>query len=315
MAIGKKAAAAAISEPSAIGRERVIPLRTLALVVAVTVLWGINWPVMKIAVTEIPPWTFRTVCVFASGVTLLALARLSGESIRLERRLWLPLTGVALLGITAWHMLTAYGLLHMASGRASIIAFTMPLWAAPLSVWFLGERLDARRILGLGLGMVAMALLLGPDLLTVGEAPLGAFLMLTAAFVWAASTVGFKAVDWRMSIMALSGWQLLIGGVPIVVVCAMLEPLPDFSALSPRGLLALFYVAFVALVFCFTAFLKIVRMLPANVAALTTLAIPIVGLLSSALLLGEPVGVKELLALVLVILALGMVLLAPPVAR
>jgi drug/metabolite transporter (DMT)-like permease len=318
MATGKKAAAASISEPPAriaARRTWAIPPGAVALMVAVTLLWGINWPAMKIAVTEIPPWTFRSICVVGAGLTLLVLARLSGEPVRLERRVWLPLAGVAFFGVTLWHMFSAYGLMYMGSGRAAIIAFTMPLWTAPLSVWVLGEGLDRRRILGLVLGMGGMVALLGADILAVGQAPLGALLMLGAALVWALSTVGTKAVEWRMGTMALSGWQLLVGGLPIVALWPFLEPMPDLSALSWRGLLALLYVVFVALVFCFTAFLKIVRTVPANIAALSTLAIPIVGLGSSALLLGEPVGSREVAALVLVVAALALVLLVPERTR
>ena len=318
MGTGKKAAAAAISEPApevVPSRTRVIPPRSMALIVAVTVLWGVNWPAMKIAVTEVPPWTFRSICVVVAGLTLLGLARLSGEPVRLERRAWLPLAVVAFFGVTAWHMFSAYGLLHMGSGRAAIVAFTMPLWVAPLSVWFLGERLDRRRVLGLLLGMVGMAALLGPDIAQLGRAPLGALLMLGAAVSWAAATVGTKAFDWRMGTLALSGWQLLVGGAPIVLVWAVLEQVPDLSRLTTPGLLALLYVVFVALVFCFTAFIKIVRTVPANLAALSTLAIPIVGLWSSALLLGEPVGPHEVGALVLVVAALALVLLVPERVR
>ena len=67
-----------------------------------------------------------------------------------------------------------------------------------------------------------------------------------------------------------------------------------------------------ALIFCFAAHNKVVTLLPATAAAISTLAIPVVGLLSSAWLLGEPVGWRELAALVLVLAAIAMVLLPEP---
>lgn len=284
-------------------------LRLLALVAAVTVLWGLNWPAMKIAVTDIPPWTFRSACVLGAGLTLLALARLAGEEVRLERPLWWPLCLAAFSGVTAWQMLTAYGLMYMGSGRAAIIAFTMPLWAALLGALFLRERITGRVLGALALGMAGMALLLGEDFARVGASPLGAGLMLVAALCWGASTVATKAWDWRIGTMALSGWQLVIGGLPILAAWAWLEAPVDLSETGLSAILALLYVVFVALVFCFTAYLRLVRRLPASVAAISTLAIPVVGLASSAMLLGEPVGLREAGALLFILAALALVLM------
>ncbi len=285
-----------------------------ALIVAVTILWGANWPAMKIAVLELEPWTFRVVTVLGAGLTLLLLARITGEPIRMERRLVLPHLAISLAGVTLWHMLTAYGLMFIGGGRAAIIAFTMPVWATLLSILFLGERPTPAMGLALALGMAGLAVLIGPDLARVGEAPLGALLILLAAIVWAIQTVATKAYDWRIGTMALSAWQLLAGGVPILLVWFWLGAPPDPARLSLEGILALLYVVFVALVFCFTTFLRIVRLLPAIAASLSTLAIPVVGVASSAWLLGESVGLREIAALVLVLAAIGLVLLPRAVA-
>lgn len=279
------------------------------LIVAVTILWGANWPAMKVAVLELEPWTFRAVTVIGAGLVLLLLARLTGERIWMERRLVLPHLAISLAGVTLWHMLTAFGLLHIGGGRAAIIAFTMPVWATLLSILFLGERPTPALGLALLLGMVGLAVLIGPELARLEEAPLGALLILGAAVVWAIQTVATKAYDWRIGTMALSAWQLLAGGVPILAVWLWLGAWPDPSRLTPSGILALLYVVLVALVFCFTTFLRIVRLLPAVAASLSTLAIPVVGVASSAWLLGEPVGMRELAALLLVLAAIGLVLL------
>ena len=281
----------------------------VALVVAVTLLWGFNWPAMKIALGEIPPWSYRVVCVYVAGVTLLMLALLTGERILLARRQLLPLVLVALFSVTGWHMLTAYGLRMVGGGRAAIIAYTMPIWAAMLSAGFLGERLERRKLMGLGLGMLGMALLLGPDILAIGRAPLGSLLVLAAAFCWGAGTVGVKAFDWGIGTKALAAWQLLVGGLPILLLRPLVEPWPQFGSFSTTALLAMGYTVFVALVFCFTSYIWLVRRLPATVAAISTLAIPVVGVASSAWMLGEPVGVREALSLLLVLGALSLVLL------
>jgi drug/metabolite transporter (DMT)-like permease len=219
---------------------------------------------------------------------------------------------LSLATVTLWHMLTAFALLTIGGGRAAVLAFTMPLWAAMLSVALLRERLRWRQLTALGLGIGGIALLLLPELGRLGTLPVGYFLMIGAAMSWGVGTVGQKLFDWRIGVLSLSGWQLIVGGIPIVAVWTVLEPSPDLSRLTPLGLAALAYVVFVALVFCFSSYIRLVSLLPANIAAISTLAIPVVGLWSSALLLGEPIGVADALALGLIVSALALVLLRRP---
>jgi drug/metabolite transporter (DMT)-like permease len=318
--MGKRdpSSARAASAPvrAAVGRgDEAIPPLALVLLASLTVLWGVNWPAMKVALLEIPVWTFRVITMGISGPLLLLGARLMGEPVGIPPGRLRPMALVALFNVTGWHLCSAYGVLLIESGRAAIIAFTMPVWAALFGVLLLGERLDLRRIVALVLGLGAVLVLVAPDLHAFGAAPLGALLMVGAAICWGAGTVGIKLVDWRMPAMALAGWQILIGAVPIVVGWPLLEPWPDLSGVGLEAWLGTLYTATVALVFCFGAFTKVVTLVPANVAAIGTLAIPIVGLFSSALLLGEPAGPRELTALALVVAALALVLLRRPGRR
>ena len=92
-----------------------------------------------------------------------------------------PLFLVSLLNVTGWNMLSAYGVSYMHAGRAVIIGFTMPVWASVLGVLILGERLDLRRLLGLGFGMAGLAILFGPDMRALGSHPMSSVLMLGSA--------------------------------------------------------------------------------------------------------------------------------------
>ena len=156
--------------------------------------------------------------------------------------------------------------------------------------------------------MLGIGLLIGPDLFGMSRNPAGPLLMIGAAISWAAGIVVMKGENWPVGIMALTGWQLLVGGVPIVLAWLIVEPRPDLSHLTWGGAMATLYAATVALIFCFAAHNKVVTMLPATAAAISTLAIPVVGLLSSAWLLHEPVGWREVAALALVLSAIGLVL-------
>jgi drug/metabolite transporter (DMT)-like permease len=284
------------------GQAATLPASGVLLLVALTILWGLNWPAMKLALLEVPPFTFRSICLVGGGCILLALTRASGQRVGLNVRLLPTLALVALFNITAWHLLTAYGLLHTASGRGAIIGYTMPLWASVLSVLFLKVTIGWRELTALGLGMAALALLVAEDLQALGRSPAGPILIGFAALSWGIGTVLVKRfAPWPMPVMALTGLQQLIGALPIVVGWWLLEPVPDLAAVSPWALAGLAYAVLVAMVFCHTAYFKLVEILPAHVAAISTLAIPAVGVISGALLLGEHVGAVEVMALVLVV--------------
>jgi drug/metabolite transporter (DMT)-like permease len=277
-------------------------LSSIALLAILTVTWGFNWPMMKLALLEVPPWTFRTLCLMVGGGALLAITRMRGGRIAFPKGKLPALMLVSLFNITSWHLFSAYALLYTGSGRAAIIGYTMPLWASALSVIVLKERVGSRQLMALGLGMAALALLLGQDLGLVGGSPTGALLMLGAAISWAIGTVLIKRFVWHpMSVMALTGWQMLIGGVPVVIGWWLLEPVPDLTALSLPAALGLAYAVLVAMIFCQTAYFKLLSMMPANVAAIAVTAVPAVGVLSSAWILAEPVHPTEAIALLLVV--------------
>lgn len=290
-----------------------LPLQGYLLLMGLTLFWGMNWPFMKIALGELPVWWFRTACLVVGGVGLLTLARLSGGVWSFTRAEVRPLMLVSLFGIVGWHLNSAYGVSLMPAGRAAIIAFTMPVWASILSSILLGEAFTRGKIVGLVLGMAGLAVLIGPDLIAVQAAPLGAFFMLMAAVTWAIGTVLVKRFTWTISVTALAGWQLMFGTVPILTGALLLEPVPDLTTVSDRTIFAALYIFALPMIFCQWAFLKTVRLFPASIAAMGTLAIPIVGVYASALILGEPVGWRELGALGLICAALFGVLVMPAI--
>ncbi len=282
-----------------------LPRTGILLLIVLSIAWGVNWPMMKLALQDIPIWTFRTLCLMVGGSTLLLLTRLSGHAVALPRKRFLLLALVSLFNITGWHLCSAYGLLHTDSGRAAIIGFTMPLWASLFSIPLLSIKPTKRQMIALMFGMAALATLIGEDLQVVGGAPIGALFMVFAALNWALGTILVKKFDWGgMSVLALTGWQQLIGGIPIVIGWLILEPTPDIDQIGWPALAGLGYCVFIAMVFCHTAYFKLVSLMPAHVAAMGILAVPVVGVVSSAWILGESIGVYEMAALLFVLSSL-----------
>jgi drug/metabolite transporter (DMT)-like permease len=288
--------------------EDALPRKGILLLISLSIFWGVAWPAIKISVSEIPPWTFRTYCLVFSGIGVLVLAKALGFRLRLPLEELKPLCFVALFNITGWHLFSAHGVLRMNASRAVIIAFTMPLWATLLSGIILKERITPARVFALVIGLGGLASLIWPQLKSVGAAPVGVMFMLGAAMSWAVGTVLIKRVSWKTPTTVLTGWQLLLGSIPIVIGALLLEPAGASFDISLSALMALAYIIAFPMLYCQWAYFSLVRIFPASIAAISTLAIPVVGVFSSAIILNEPVGLNEGLALILVITALAMVL-------
>ncbi len=291
-----------------------LPATGFVLLASLGLFWGLNWPGMKIVLSEMTVWWFRAFSVAAGCIGLLALAKLANGTLWLRRREVGPLLLVAVFAIVGWHLFTGYGVSQMPAGRASIIAFTMPVWASLLAVPILGEAMTRAKIIGLILGISGLAVLIGPDLVVLQSAPLGAAYMLGAAVTWAIGTVLFKRFRWDSPITAIMGWQLAVGFAVLLPGAIILEPFPDIAALSTDAWLSIAYLFAVPMVYCQWAYLKVVSLFPAAIAAIGTLSVPIVGVYSSALILGEQVGWPELSAMALICAALTVVLVLPALA-
>lgn len=288
------------------GSGRNIDAASLAVVAVMALVWGCNWPMLKIGVSEMQPLTFRLYNLPFIGLGMLLIARLQGDGLAIPRALWPRVLLMALFNITAWNGFVLFGVQQMSAGRSAILAYTMPVWSVLLSVWWLKEPLDTRKKIGLGLGMAAMVLLLGDDLRAIERSPKGALLILAAAISWAFGTIMVR--KWRGDLPqnTLIGWMLLLGWVPIALLAPMLDPDPVGSLfrLSFVGWTALLYNIFLAGLVSHWAWFRLARTLPVAVSSLSSLPVPVVGVISGMLVLGERPGVAELGALALVALAL-----------
>ena len=285
--------------------------KALLLLAALTLVWGCNFPVMKIALGEVPIWWFRSACVIFGGVGLLSISAVGGARILPRGRDVPALFVTAVFAIVCWHIFTGYGLLNMPAGRASIIAYTMPLWAAMYASFIGTEQINGTKLIGLALGLAGLVVLIGPDIIVLQAAPIGAFCMFVASLSWAFGTVLVKHFKWSMPVGVTTGWLLLIGSVPITIGAFLFQPFPDLNTFGTNVWLALAYVFLLPMIFGQWAFYSIVHHFSATVAGISTMAVPVVGILASALLLGEAIGVRDVAALVCICGALFSVLVAP----
>jgi drug/metabolite transporter (DMT)-like permease len=294
---------------AAVGATRPIDVGSLALVAMMTLVWGCNWPILKIGVSELAPLTFRMITLPFSGLGLLLVARLSGESLAVPRALWPWVAVQALFNITVWNALVAFGLREMDSGRGSILAYTMPIWAVLLSVWLIREPLGRRGAIGLVLGMSGMAVLLGDDLRAIGRSPTGTALILMAAVNWAVGTLLMRR--WRTPLPQTTqvGWMMLVGSLPLLALVPVFDhaPFEAVARLSVPGWVSVLYNTFGAGIIAHWVWFRLARSLPVAVSSMSVLPVPIVGVISGMLVLGEQPGPAELAALALVAGALAVI--------
>ena len=275
--------------------------RGLLLLVITTVGWGMNWPAMKVLLAELPPLTTRAIGGGLGFTVLLVVALAQRQSLVVPRAIWGRLTLISLLNVTAWMGLASFSLLWLSASEATIICYTMPVWAAVFAWLILGEKPSLARILALVLalsGLVYLVLGKGIDL-GIAKLP-GVALGLGSAILFALGTVLTKRLPLGLPPSSAVAWQVGIGVAPLFIAALIFDPL-DFSHVSALGVGLLIYGGVFALGLCYLSWFAALKMLPASLASLGTVITPVVGVVGAALFLGEPFGLREILALTLVL--------------
>ncbi|MBX9698419.1 MAG: DMT family transporter [Acetobacteraceae bacterium] len=272
-------------------------LAGLLLLAVAVVGWGSFWPPIKLLIDELPMATARALPGLAGGLLLALVVWLSGERLAVPRSLWPRLCLAALLNITAWMGLSTFALLWLNASETCLVCYTMPLWAALLAWPVLGEKPGPRRLIGLGLGMAGLLLIVGGRGVELGLAKLpGVGFGLGAALLFALGTVLTKRRPLPLPAGTALAWQLILGMLPLGLAALWFDR-PDPATFSTQAWLLIAYGAVGPMSLCYLAWFAALRRLPAGVIATGTLAGPAIGVLGSALVLGEPFGLPEAAAL------------------
>jgi drug/metabolite transporter (DMT)-like permease len=283
-------------------------LRYIALVPILGVLWGFNWPAVKICLGEIAPWTLRATGMLLGGLILAAFVLLRGGSLRVRRDHWLRLACAGILTIGAFNILLAFAQLAAPTSRSAIVTFTMPIWATLFARIVLGERFDRRRLLGLAIGIAGLAAL-GWPLLLHGRLSFGLLYALAGGMCWAAGTVLTKRFRVAAPPLVIAAWQLLIGAAFAATGMLAAEGVPWPHALREETLIALAYHVLLAQALAYFLWFEVVARIPAGIASLGMLLVPAFGVCGAMLFLGERPTTADFLGLALIVAAAASVLL------
>lgn len=271
----------------------------LGLLAITTIGWGLNWPAMKLLLAVLPVLTTRAAAGSVGFALLLAVALVRRESLAVPVALWPRLVLASLLNVTAWMGLASFSLLWLSAAEATIVCYTMPVWAALMAWAILGERPGLARVAGLLLALSGLALLvLGHGVVAGLEKAPGLAFALGSAVLFSLGTVITKRWPLGLPPTSATVWQVGIGILPLGVLAAIFDR-PDFAGLPLLDWALLAYGGVFALGLCYLAWFGALRRLPASLASLGTLITPMVGVASAALFLGEPFGWREGAALAL----------------
>ncbi|MEJ5992085.1 DMT family transporter [Ramlibacter sp. PS3R-8] len=279
----------------------------LALVVILTLAWGLNWPVMKLGVTEFPPLTFRALSMWLGLPVLGAALLLMKVPFRIPRKDWRELLWLAATNMFVWHVCIILAIRTLSSGRAAILGYTMPIFSALIGALFFATPLARRGWLGVGAASVGVVLLLWHELTHLAGRPWGVGLALVAAAFWALGTQNLRRTRLAAPALALSFWMTVMTAVLMAVLAFIFEAeqwrLPESTVTW-----AILYNAVLIFGFAHAAWTVLAKGLPPVASSLSVMMIPVLGVFSGAVWLREPVHWQDWTAVVLMMVAIGSVL-------
>jgi drug/metabolite transporter (DMT)-like permease len=278
------------------GRAHITPAGLMFLAVT-SVGWGFNWPVTKYLLSELPPLTLRGCTGVVGAVLLAVLAMLSGQSLRVTRELWPRLVLAAALNVGCWMVLMGLALLWLPASEAALIAYTMPVWASMLAWPILGERPNLLRVISLVMALLGLSAILGGNgfAASVSKLP-GIIMALGGAIGFAVGAVLAKKLPLHLPPVSAAAWQIGIGCLPVAIAGLLFEK-ASVAGFSDFDWMLLSYSTVVQFCIAYVCWFAALARLPASVAAIGTMAVPVIGVVASALALHEPLGIGQIAAL------------------
>ena len=281
--------------------------KQLWLLIVLTVVWGLNWPVMKLGIAGMPPLQFRTLSMWL-GLPVLALALVVMKvPFAMPRKHWPELLLLAATNMFIWHVCIILAIQSLSSGRAAILGYTMPIFSAVLGAIFFASVMTRRNWIGVAAAAVGVALLLWHEMTGLSGKPLGVALALTAAATWALGTQLLRRTKIDVPTLAISFWMTVLACVVMSALTVTFER-DAWVMPSHNSWFAIVYNAVLVFGFAHAAWFFLARTLPPVASTLSVMMIPILGVFAGAYWLGEVLKWQDWAAVALMVVAIASVL-------
>lgn len=284
--------------------------RQIAVLVVLTLIWGINWPILKLGVTGFPPLTFRALSMFLGLPVLGAALLMLKVPFAIPRVQWRELSSLTLSNMVVWHVLAIVSIQALSSGRAAILGYTMPVFSALCGVAMFGERLAPRQLAGVAAASLGVGLLLWHEFAQFAGRPLGALGMLGAAAAWGYGTQQMRRTRMTVPTLAIAFWMTVLATLVLTALALAFEH-DRWRAPTPVVWGSILFNAIGVFGYAQPAWLMLARSLPPAASTLSVMLIPVLGVMSGALWLGETLHWQDFAAMVLMVAAIASVLWPP----
>lgn len=269
--------------------EKLKDNRTLigSLILCITLLWGYAWVLMKESLQYMGPFTFSSFRFGVGAITLLLVAWILKLGLP-PKKYWKHIVIVGILQTAIVFLLVMYALRFVDAGKSSVLLYSMPMWSSLLAVKFLNEKLSLAKSIGLFIGMLGLLTILGWDI-WIGQSPemiIGEILIILAAVSWAVANTYYRLKLENLSQIQVSAFQMFFGALAIMMVTLFMEHHEPLLVNSKSVYYILFTGVF-ASALCFTLWFLILSLVDMVTATISTLFVPMFGLLFSSFLLGE----------------------------
>lgn len=282
----------------------------LVLLSVTTIGWGLNWPAIKFVLADWPPLFSRGIAGVVGAVALLLICLARRETLRIPAEARVPLVFAAFTNVFSWMGFTTIAIKYLNVAECALIVYTMPLWVTLLSWPLLGIRVSWQSMLALMMGFAGLVTLFAGRAFELNtNKSVGILLSLAAAILFALGSI-LNRQRHDASPYALVMWQVGIACVPMAAIGYFFENL-HVGQLTASGLAALIYMALVPMALCYVTWFGALRHLSAQTASVGTLAVPVVGVVAAAFVLGEPLGSREIAAAVLTLAGVWLALSQP----
>jgi drug/metabolite transporter (DMT)-like permease len=281
--------------------------RQLAILALLTLVWGINWPVMKLGVTDYPPLTFRALSMWLGLPVLGAAMLLMKVPFRIPRPYWRELLWLATTNMFVWHVCIILAVRTLSSGRAAILGYTMPIFSAVIGALFFAAPLAGRARLGVGAAATGVLLLLWHELTHLAGRPVGVVLALVAAAFWALGTQALRRTRIQVPALTISFWMTVMTAVLMAVLAGAFEA-PQWRLPQATAAWAILFNAVLIFGFAHAAWTWLAKGLPPVASTLSVMLIPVLGVFSGALWLREPLHWQDWAAVGLMVASIASVL-------
>ncbi len=289
-------------------------LRSLGLMALLTLVWGMNWSVMKIGATQLPPLWFRSLGLVIGAMLLLGVLVMRGTPLRLPRGALGRVIALSIPNIMIWYAVVTVAVTLLPAGRAAILGYTMPAWAALIGVVVYREQLGTRTAIGVACAVAGVALLVSGDWAALADRPLGMALMLISAISWAWGTHALRRTTLAMDTLALTFWMMLVA-CPVLLGASAIFEGSRWRVPQGHEWWPILYNAVLVLAIGNLIWFTVARTLAPTTAGLSSMLIPVVGVFSGVAMLGEAPTGRDLAALVLVCMAVGSAVIRRPDRR